>query len=190
MVNGFVGSDAADYFRPMLEDLPLVHPMAVVTEAKLGLRTKVWQFASIIRGAVIGDDCNIASCVIVDSAVMGDRCLIGHGSSLHPGTLLADDVFVGPAVTFCNDRWPRVPKDGFDIDWLLSGGASIIVRDEASVGAGVVVLPGVVIGTGAMIAAGAVVDRDVMDYHLFKRSGDMVPVDPAMMMPRVRPAAV
>lgn len=138
-----------------------VHDKAHVEGAHIEARVKVWQFASVIRGAKIGADTVIASCAIVDGAVIGERCLIGHGASIHPGTLLGNDVFVGPSVVFCNDRWPRVAKDGFDMAWFLGGGFSIKVEDEASIGAGAVILPGVTIGSGALIAARAVVDRDV-----------------------------
>lgn len=168
----------------------MIHPQAEIGETvRIGERSRVWQFASVIRGAQIGEDCNIASCVIVDGAKLGDRCIVGHGSSVHPGTVIGNDVFVGPAVTFCNDRWPRVPKEGFDIDWLLSGGVSIRVDDDASIGAGAVVLPGVVIGTGAMVAAGAVVNKSVPSCHLFKRSGEIVPIDPGKPHRRMWKAA-
>lgn len=168
----------------------MIHPQAQIGETvTIGTRTRVWQFASVIRGARIGEDCNIASCAIIDRAVVGDRCIVGHGSSLHPGTYIGNDVFIGPAVTFCNDRWPRVPKDGFDIEWLLAGGVSIMVKDEASIGAGSVILPGVVIGSGAMIAAGAVVDRSVPACCLFKRNGKIVPIDPGKRPKRTCEAA-
>jgi acetyltransferase-like isoleucine patch superfamily enzyme len=166
-----------------------VHPRALVENSQIGEGTRVWQFASVIRGAVIGRNCNIASCAIVDGARIGNNCLIGHGSSLHPGTVLGDDVFVGPSVTFCNDRWPMVSKDGFDIDKLLSG--EIIttrIEDGASIGAGAVLTPGSSVGMCAMIAAGAVVTGRVPTGTLLKRSGEMVAIDPARMRNRIRAA--
>lgn len=154
----------------------MIHPLAHHdSTVVIGERTRIWQFASIIRGAVIGEDCNIASCTIVDGAVIGDRCIIGHGSSVHPGTKIGSDVFVGPAATFCNDAWPRVSKDGFDVALLIGAGRpSIVVEDEASIGAGATVLPGVRIGKGAMVAAGASVRHSVPAGHLHKRDGSIV----------------
>jgi acetyltransferase-like isoleucine patch superfamily enzyme len=75
--------------------------------------------------------------------------------------------------------WPRVSKDGFDINALLSGKwTSIRVEDETSIGAGCVILPGVLIGKGCTIAAGSRVDRSVPDYCLLKPSGEVVKLAP------------
>lgn len=152
-----------------------VHPLAHVSFAKIGARTRVWQFASVIRGAVIGEDCSIATCSIVDGSVMGDRCIVSHGAFVDPGMRIHDDVFIGPQVSLCNDFWPRTEKIGwFDMADLVSG--KIIVTEiasGASIGANAVVMPGITIGYGAMIAAGAVVTRDVPPLHLFRRDGTM-----------------
>lgn len=158
--------------------------------AVIGADTKVWQFASVIRGARVGERCVIGGCAVVDGAFVGSGCKIGHGAQLHPGSWLGNDVFVGPGAILCNDRWPGVDRDGFEIEPLLSGEVvTVDVKDGASIGAGAIILPGVVIGEGAMIAAGAVVDRSVPMEHLFKRSGEIVPIDPARTPKRMREAA-
>lgn len=159
---------------------PGAHRLAELGEhVVIGERTRIWQFASVIRGAIIGDDCTVGSCSIVDGAVVGDRVSIGHGAQLHPGTRIGNAVFIGPGVIFCNDAWPRVTKDGFDLDLLLSGKApSVIVGNGVSIGAGVVILPGVKIGHGSMIAAGARVTKTVLPYSLHKRDGSIVAISP------------
>lgn len=167
-----------------------IHPLAHVDGAEIGARTKVWQFASVIRGTKLGNDCSVASCATLDGPVFGDRCIISQGVAMGPGFLFGDDVFVGPNVTICNDRWPRVEKDGFEPEALRSGHWAVIVGPRASIGANAVVLPGVVIGIGAVIAAGAVVKRDVPDGHLFRRDGSCVPLDPAKMKARMRYAGI
>jgi UDP-2-acetamido-3-amino-2,3-dideoxy-glucuronate N-acetyltransferase len=133
----------------------------------VGADTKVWQFASVIRGSVVGGACNVASCSIIDGAQVGDRCLIGHGAQLHPGTKIGNDVFVGPGAIFCNDVWPRCSKDGFEIGdkW------TVIVEDGAVIGAGAVILPGSRIGAGSMVAAGAVCDCSLSAGILLQRNG-------------------
>lgn len=156
-----------------------INVYAHVECAHVGARSKVWQFASVIRGAVVGEDCVIGSCSVIDGAHVGDRCKIGHGAQLHPGTRIGNDVFVGPGVIFCNDAWPRVSTDGFDADGLLSGEfVTTQVLDGAAVGAGCVVLPGVVVGKGAVVAAGVSLRRSVPNYYLVKASGAMVPLAP------------
>lgn len=154
-----------------------IHPLAYVGTASIGAGTRVWQFASVIRGAVLGKDCSVASGVTVDGAHFGDHCVISQGVTLAPGQSFGDDVFIGPNVSICNDRWPRANKVGFDTEAFRLGEVAVRVGDCASIGAGAVVLPGVVIGEGAMIAAGAVVDRSVPANHLFKRDGTIVPID-------------
>ena len=63
-------------------------------------------------------------------------------------------MFIGPTVTFTNDRYPRSKNE----KWQLE---RTIVRRGASIGAGAVVLCGVEIGEKAMIGAGSLVTRNV-----------------------------
>lgn len=157
----------------------MIHRFALVENSRVGVGTKVWQFASVIRGAEVGDDCNIASNAIIDGAVLGDGCLIGHGCSINPGTRIGDHVFIGPLSTVCNDRWPRVSKDGFDVTvLLLKGAATVEIEDGVSIGAGCQILPGVRLGTYCIIAAGSTVLHSVKSHYLHKRSGEMVPLSP------------
>lgn len=144
-----------------------VHPLALVAGASIGARTRIWQFASVIRGARIGEDCNIASGACIDGSIVGDRTKIGHNLAAGPGFLIGADVFIGPNVTLCNDAWPRAHVVGFDV-FRYDGRPAIIVEDGASIGANAVILPGVIIGAGAMVAAGSVVTRDVAPRHLWK----------------------
>jgi acetyltransferase-like isoleucine patch superfamily enzyme len=93
--------------------------------------------------------------VLIEGDVqVGDRVTIKSGVQLWDGLRIEDDVFVGPNVTFTNDRFPRSRKraEAFARTWIRKG---------ASIGGGAVVLPGITIGEGAMVGAGAVVTRDV-----------------------------
>lgn len=166
----------------LIHETALIHPLSAVTDSAVGAWSQVWQFASVIRGAVIGEHCSVASGAIVDGSRAGNRCLIAHNAGVHPGVLLMDGVFVGPNATLCNDMWPRALKAGFpgfvpavafgDVDELAKHMA-IVVESGASIGAGATVLPGIVIGRGAMIAAGAVVTRNVPAWHLWGRDGTL-----------------
>lgn len=153
---------------------PSFHPDARIhSDCAIGAGTVVWQFASIIRNARIGEDCKVAACAIVDGATVGDRSTLGYGAFVCPGIAIGDEVFIGPYATFCNDPWPRASKDGwFDIHDLI-GGRVIVTRvcNGASIGAQAIIMPGVKIGERAMIAAGATVDRDVPPDMLFRSDG-------------------
>lgn len=147
----------------------MIHKRASIQDASIGEGSAVWQYASVIRGAVLGRDCVIGSCAIIDGALLGDDVHVGHGASVHPGTLIGNRVFIGPGAVLCNDSWPRAHKRGF-----APRGA--VIYADASIGANVTVLAGVSIGAGAMIAAGVTVARDVPARHLYGPNGAMTPI--------------
>lgn len=133
----------------------LIHPSSDVQTRLIGPGSRVWQFVVILPGATIGKDCNICShCLIENDVVIGDRTTVKSGVQLWDGVRLGSDVFVGPNVSFTNDRFPRSQQrpDSF---------LSTIVEDGASIGAGVVILPAVSVGRNAMVGAGAVVTRSI-----------------------------
>jgi len=137
-------------------DEPFIHSSALVEpSAVVGAGTRVWAFAHILPGAVIGRDCNICDHVFIEGTVqVGDRVTIKPGVQLWIGVTLEDDVFVGPNATFTNDRFPR-SKD------YPAERPRTLVRRRASIGANATILAGTVIGSNAMVGAGAVVTRDV-----------------------------
>ncbi len=131
------------------------HPKALVESPNIGNDTRIWAFAHILPGAVIGTDCNICDHVFIENDVrVGNRVTIKSGVQLWDGIILEDDVFVGPNATFTNDPWPRSKQypDKF---------AKTHVKRGASIGANATILPGLTIGMEAMIGAGAVITRDV-----------------------------
>lgn len=195
MIFGMAEADAADLkecaIRPWPESV-FVHPCAQIDNGvTLGERSRVWQFASVIRKTKIGEDCSIASCATVDGARLGNRCIVSHGAFINPGMEIGHDVFIGPHVSLCNDFWPRADKEGwFSINELTSGNVVVTkINDGASVGANAVLMPGITIGSWAMIAAGAVVTRNVPAGHLYRRDGYIKPIDPERTIQRKRTAA-
>ena len=166
-----------------------VHPKAHVTDSIIGPRTKVWQFSSVIRGTRLGKDCVVASNVTLDGPWFGDRCIVSPGVDIGPGFLIGDDVFIGPNVVLCNDRWPSSSKEGFDVELLRADFVTVHVKSGAAIGANAVVLPGVTVGSNAMIAAGAVATRSVPDNHLLGRDGQMAWIRPEWRARRMRQAA-
>jgi|GEM_PF-714704 len=160
----------------MIHPDAFIHPKAHVEGAMIGARSKVWQFASVIRGAVVGEDCNLATGACLDGSTIGDRTIICHNVAMGPGFRVGDDVFIGPQVTLCNDRWPRAHKTGFDIDRYRGDDMAVIIEDGASIGAGAVILPGVHIGEGAMIGANSVVTGNVPAHHVWIGNGRIIPI--------------
>ncbi len=131
------------------------HPQALVETKTIGKGTRVWAFAHILPGAVIGSECNICDHVFIENKVtMGDRVTIKCGVQLWDGVMLEDDVFIGPNATFTNDSFPRSRQYPAEFP-------KTHVRKGASIGANATILPGLTIGQNAMVGAGAVVTRDV-----------------------------
>lgn len=132
-----------------------VHELSDVQTKKIGSGTRVWQYCVILDGADIGQDCNICShCFIESDVKIGNRVTIKSGVQLWDGCRLEDDVFIGPNVTFTNDRYPRSKQYPAEFK-------KIHVERGASIGANATILPGVRIGANAMVGAGSVVTEDI-----------------------------
>ncbi len=138
----------------------MIHPSSDVQSTDIGAGSRIWQFVVVLPNAKIGADCNICShCLIENDVVVGDRVTVKSGVQLWDGIRIEDDVFIGPNVTFSNDRFPRSKQypDAF---------LQTIVKTGASIGANATLLPGITIGRNAMIGAGSVVTKDVPDHAL------------------------
>ena len=134
---------------------PFIHTLSDVQSVAIGPGTRIWQFVVILTGARIGSGCNICShCLIESDVVIGDRVTIKSGVQLWAGLRIANDVFIGPNVTFTNDKYPVSRNTKFKK--LLT-----YVDAGASIGGGATLLPGVRVGAGATVGAGAVVTKDV-----------------------------
>jgi acetyltransferase-like isoleucine patch superfamily enzyme len=144
-----------------LTDGARVHPSAIVEPgAVLGEGTRVWAFAHVLPGARIGRDANVCDHVFIENdVVLGDRVTVKSGVQLWDGVRLEDDVFVGPNVTFVNDRFPRSKQYPEEF-------GRTVVRRGASVGANATILAGVTIGPHAMVGAGAVVTHAVPPHAI------------------------
>jgi len=133
----------------------MFHDFALVETEKVGPGTRVWAYAHILPGATIGEDCNICDQTFIENdVVIGNRVTIKSGVHIWDGTRIEDDAFIGPNVSFTNDRFPRSKH----YPEKFSG---VTIYRGASIGANATLLPGITIGENAMVGAGAVVTRDV-----------------------------
>jgi acetyltransferase-like isoleucine patch superfamily enzyme len=144
-----------------MNDSVFVHEKAIVEPgATIGSQTRVWAFAHILPGAILGEDCNICDSVFIENKVsIGDRVTIKCGVQVWDGVTIENDVFVGPNVTFTNNPFPRSKH-------YLKNDIETVIHKGASIGANATILPGIRIGAHAMIGAGAVVTRDVPAYAI------------------------
>jgi acetyltransferase-like isoleucine patch superfamily enzyme len=123
--------------------------------ARIGARAIVGDQAQIRERAVIGSRSVVGHGSTVDFDVtVGERVLIQTGVYVTAGSVVEDDVFLGPGVVTTNDdTMARHPKGE-----ALRG---VAFRRACRVGGGSVLVPGVEVGVEAFVAAGAVVTRDV-----------------------------
>jgi UDP-2-acetamido-3-amino-2,3-dideoxy-glucuronate N-acetyltransferase len=84
--------------------------------------------------------------------IVGKNCKIQAFVSIPPGVIVGDNVFIGPSVTFTNDKHPAAKQE-----WTQ---ANTIVEDNVAIGANATILP-VRLGNGCVIGAGSVVTKDV-----------------------------
>ncbi|HUQ65160.1 MAG TPA: acyltransferase [Flavitalea sp.] len=138
------------------------HPTAVIdADCNIGAGTKIWHFAHVMSGSIIGENCKLGQNVYISSGVvLGKNVKVQNNVSIYTGVICEDDVFLGPSMVFTNVTNPRsfvVRKDEFK---------STIVRKGASIGANATIVCGIEIGAYSLIGAGAVIIKSVLPYAL------------------------
>jgi acetyltransferase-like isoleucine patch superfamily enzyme len=120
----------------------------------IGGTTRIWDFAQLRENVIVGDDCVIGRNVYVGVGVsIGSQSKVQNNALLYEPAVIGKRVFVGPGVILTNDSHPRAVGE-----WSAKG---VVLEDDCSLGAGVIVISGVRVGAGAMIGAGSVVTKDV-----------------------------
>lgn len=138
------------------------HPTAVVDEpCEIGEGTKIWHFCHVQSGARIGRRCSFGqNCYVASEVVIGDNVKVQNNVSIYTGTVIEDDVFLGPSCVLTNVTNPRSQVNRHALY------ERTLLRRGCSVGANATIVCGTTIGRYAFIAAGAVVTKDVPDYAL------------------------
>lgn len=149
-------------------DMRIAESADVDPRAEVGEGTKIWHLAQIRENAQVGANCVIGRGAYIGSGVvLGDNCKVQNLALVYEPAMLGDGVFVGPAVVFTNDHFPRaVSPDGSlksAADWEPVG---VTVERGASIGARAVCVAPVTIGAWALVAAGSVVTKDVPPHAL------------------------
>lgn len=139
-----------------------VHASSYVDEgAEIGAGTKIWHFSHVMGGARIGERCSFGqNCVVSPGVEIGSNVKVQNNVSIYEGTVIEDDVFLGPSCVLTNVTNPRsqvVRRALYE---------KTLIRRGASIGANATVVCGITIGRYAFVAAGAVVAKDVPDYAL------------------------
>ena len=127
----------------------------MITDAEIGEGTIIHDQVNLYK-CKIGKNCRIASFVYIEEGVViGDNCKLKPFVFIPTGVTIENDVFIGPHVTFSNDKYPKACGD-----WKL---LKTLVKSGSSLGANCVILPDITIGKAALVGAGAVVSKNVPD---------------------------
>jgi UDP-2-acetamido-3-amino-2,3-dideoxy-glucuronate N-acetyltransferase len=139
-----------------------VHPLGLCESDRVGAGTRIWAFAHVMEGSVVGRDCNVCDHAFVETgAVVGDRVTLKNGVAVWDRVTIADDVFVGPFAVFTNDLNPRAAFKKDATQFLPT-----TVGPGATIGANATIVCGHVVGENAFVGAGATVVDDVAPYAL------------------------
>ena len=136
----------------------LMSKYSILKDLKVGSNTKIFDHVNLYK-CKIGKNCKIDAYVYIEGGVsIGDNCTVRAFTFIPKGVTIGNNVFLGPRVTFTNDKYPKVGGK-----WKL---LKTIVRDNASIGAGSVILPGIEIGRDSIVGAGSVVTSNVPDHGI------------------------
>jgi UDP-2-acetamido-3-amino-2,3-dideoxy-glucuronate N-acetyltransferase len=114
-----------------------------------------------MREAKIGERCILGQNVsIASGVVIGSNVKIQNNVSIYTGTIVEDDVFLGPSCVLTNVSNPRSQIIRHDLY------ERTILRRGATVGANATIVCGTTLGRYCFISAGAVVTKNVPDYAL------------------------
>lgn len=134
----------------------MIHPLSDVFSTNIGENTKIWQFCIVLPDAEIGENCNICAHVLIENKVkIGNNVTIKSGVQLYDGVTLEDYVFIGPNVTFTNEKVPR--SKTYDNSKIKN----TLIKKGASIGGNATVIPGITIGEYALVGAGSVITKDI-----------------------------
>lgn len=139
-----------------------VHESAYVDEpCQIGKGTKIWHYSHVMKNAVLGENCVLGQNVLIaNDVVIGSNVKIQNNVAVYTGTMVEDDVFLGPSCVLTNVSNPRSQIVRHSLY------EKTIIRKGATIGANATIVCGIELGRYCFIAAGAVVTKNVPDYAL------------------------
>jgi len=148
----------------IIGDYPILRAGTIIYAGNvIGDHFQTGDNARIREGNWIGDSVSIGTNTIVECG-----CEIGEGVRIHSNcficeyTHIEENAWIGPCVTLTNVLHPPCPifKKHAPIPEEKCCNGPVIKRN-AVIGAGAIILPGIIIGENAVVGAGSVVTKDV-----------------------------
>ena len=165
-------------------------------EVTLGNRVRIGPNC-VVRDTKIGDDTEILANCVIDSADIGEQCIIGPFSRMRPTSTLAKGVHIGNFVEVKNSKVGAGSKANHlsyvgdaEVGSRVNVGAGTIVanydgankhrtviEDDAHTGSNSVLVAPITVGAGATIGAGSTVTRAVPAGKLTLARARQVAID-------------
>jgi acetyltransferase-like isoleucine patch superfamily enzyme len=129
---------------------------------RIGSGTMIGPYCALSAGMVPGQQCATDPVITI-----GDRCLIGRGSSIvgHWEIVIGDDVWTGPHV-YITDQNHGYEDVTLPISRQVMPEAGVRIGSGSWLGTGTVVLPGADIGEHVVIGAGSVVTGTIPSFSV------------------------
>jgi len=169
----------------MHQPLAYIHPQAKIAKnvviepfvtiennVEIGEGTWIGPNVTIMEGSRIGKNCRVFPGAVIGAipqdlkfngedslAIIGDNVTLKCGVYVWDGTIIEDNVFIGPNATLSNDKYPKSKTKP-------SSFKKIVLKEGCSIGANATILPGITIGKNALVGAGAVVTKDVNENQI------------------------
>lgn len=133
----------------------MIHKLSDVATKNIGNNTKIWQYCVVLREAIIGSNCNICAHVLIENKVIiGNNVTVKSGVQIWDGITLKDNVFIGPNVTFTNDKKPRSKEP-------IKSFKDTIIGKGVSIGANSTILNGITIGKYSFVGAASLITKNI-----------------------------
>lgn len=139
----------------------MIHTLSDVHSVSIGEGTFIWQYCVVLKGAVIGRNCNVNCHVFIENdVIIDDNVTIKSGVQIWNGLRIESNVFIGPNVTFTNDLVPRSKQHPTEF-------IKTKIHLGASIGANSTIVAGNSIGEYSFIGAGSVITKDVEPFTVW-----------------------
>ena len=150
-------------------DFPILRSGTIIYAGNtIGNNFKTGDYARIRENNKIGDDVSIGAGSVVECGCeIRDHARIHSNCFIPEYTIAEENAWIGPGVIMTNVLHPPCPT--FKKYAPIHGEKCChgpVIKRNAVVGAGSVILPGVIVGENAVIGAGSVVANDVGASHV------------------------
>ena len=160
------------------------HCCKIGANTRISPDAKIWNSSNNAENIIIGSNCLIAGILLVwqncGKIKIGDFSFVGEDSRIYSAKniLIGDRVQIAHGCNIFDNNIHSLFPDERHLEYIqnITKGVKrlfplsekdVVIKNDAWLGANVIVLKGVTIGEGAVIGAGSVVTCDVPDHCVF-----------------------